>query len=107
MGRIGKERPSLGRMFSKQLWPTVTVTVTVKGNYNKKGLSIRSGDGLITALRNAGFSTPTTQFVCWYMGFPSDWLSSGSSATPVCRRKRAELSKSSRAARKKAKAQHE
>ena len=84
-----------------------TVTVTVKGNYNKKGLSIRSGDGLITALRNAGFSTPTTQFVCWYMGFPSDWLSSGSSATPVCRRKRAELSKSSRAARKKAKAQHE
>jgi hypothetical protein len=37
----------------RQLWPTPTVC----GNYNRKGASASSGDGLATAVRN--FPTPT------------------------------------------------
>jgi DNA (cytosine-5)-methyltransferase 1 len=36
-------------------WPTPTVN----GNYNRKGASADSGDGLITAIRNSMFPTPT------------------------------------------------
>jgi hypothetical protein len=45
-GRTGPARPSLETMARQALWPTPTV----KGNYNKKGLSARSGDGLATAV---------------------------------------------------------
>lgn len=75
-------------MFRKQLWPTVTV----KGNYNVKGMSKRSGDGLITALKNLGCETVTTEFACWYMGFPSDWLSNDFSEMPSSHSKRAKRS---------------
>lgn len=44
-------RPTLGAMAKYDLWPTPTV----KGNYNRKGLSKSSGDGLATAVR---FRTP-------------------------------------------------
>jgi hypothetical protein len=46
-------RPTLGAMARYNLWPTPTV----KGNYNRKGLSIKSGDGLATAVSR--FPTPT------------------------------------------------
>jgi hypothetical protein len=43
-GRVGPVRYSLQSMASKGLW----ATPTVKGNYNRKGLSKSSGDGLAT-----------------------------------------------------------
>jgi hypothetical protein len=46
-------RPTLGAMAKHNLWPTPTVC----GNYNRKGLTATSGDGLATAVRN--FPTPT------------------------------------------------
>lgn len=46
-------RPTLGAMARFDLWPTPTV----KGNYNRKGLSSKSGDGLATAV----FATPVAR----------------------------------------------
>jgi hypothetical protein len=46
-------RPTLGAMARYDLWPTPTV----KGNYNRKGASSTSGDGLATAVSR--FPTPT------------------------------------------------
>lgn len=45
-GRVGKVRPSLQTMAAKGLLPTLTVF----GNYNRKGVSPQSGDGLATAI---------------------------------------------------------
>lgn len=56
----GKGKPSLNTMATKALWPTPTV----KGNYNKVGLSARSGDGLATAVAKAEgkmYPTPTAR----------------------------------------------
>lgn len=46
-------RPTLGAMARYNLWPTPTV----KGNYNRKGSSNRSGDALATTVSR--FPTPT------------------------------------------------
>ena len=46
-------RPTLGAMAKHSLWPTVTVN----GNYNRKGASAKSGDGLAVAVAN--WPTPT------------------------------------------------
>jgi hypothetical protein len=46
-------RPTLGAMAKHSLWPTVTVN----GNYNRKGASAKSGGGLATAVAN--WPTPT------------------------------------------------
>ena len=46
-GRVGKIRMSLETMARKGILPTLTVS----GNYNRKGASKTSGDGLATALR--------------------------------------------------------
>ena len=43
----GKRGQSLIGAVRGQLWPTLTK----KGNYNRKGVSEKSGDGLVTALR--------------------------------------------------------
>lgn len=51
----GKPRPMLALMARKNLWPTPTVC----GNYNRKGASATSGDGLATVVRM--WSTPTAQ----------------------------------------------
>jgi hypothetical protein len=48
-------RPTLGAMARYNLWPTPTV----KGNYNRKGLTSTSGDGLVTAVRK--WPTPTAR----------------------------------------------
>jgi hypothetical protein len=47
------------------MWPTPTID----GNYNRKGSSETSGDGLATAV--GGALNPT--FVEWMMGLPRDW----------------------------------
>ncbi|RMG12109.1 MAG: hypothetical protein D6729_17035 [Deltaproteobacteria bacterium] len=47
------------------MWPTPTVN----GNYNRKGASATSGDGLATAA--GGALNPT--WVCWLMGWPLGW----------------------------------
>lgn len=67
-GRVGKERPSLTTIVQKNLLPTLTVC----GNYNKKGLSKNSGDGRITKIcLNGGLLNP--EWAEWYMGFPLGW----------------------------------
>lgn len=53
-------------------------TLTVCGNYNRKGASKTSGDGLATALRNGENENtsngPLNPNWCeWYMGFPVGW----------------------------------
>ena len=57
-----------------RLWPTPTV----KGNYNRRGSSARSGDGLATAA--GGALNPT--WVEWLMGFPVGWTDLEPSETP-------------------------
>jgi hypothetical protein len=51
------------------MWPTPTVC----GNYNRKGASATSGDGLATAVNNqiGGSLNPT--WVEWLMGWPLGW----------------------------------
>ena len=67
-GRVGKVRPSLGMMARRDLWPTPTV----HGNYNKKGLSKTSGDGLATAVKkNQNWPTPTAHMTK-EGGYPSE-----------------------------------
>lgn len=60
---------SLPAMARHGLWPTPTV----KGDYNRAGLSAKSGDGLATAV--GGALNPT--WVSLLMGFPADWLELG------------------------------
>lgn len=107
MGRDGqKNRPSLQTMAAKSQWPTPTVC----GNYNRKGLSAKSGDGLATAVAR-NFATPTARdwrsgkaseathaknsrplseqiggslnptWVEWLMGWPPGWTDLEPSAT--------------------------
>ena len=57
------------------LWPSWP-TPTVKGNYNRKGASKTSGDGLATAVKrmdphSGGKLNPT--WVEWLMGWPIGW----------------------------------
>jgi hypothetical protein len=69
-GRVGKERPSLQTMAKRGLLPTLTV----KGNYNKSGLSSRSGDGLVTWLWKQGHKGPLNPV--WaevFMGYLPHW----------------------------------
>ena len=47
-------------------------TLTLKGNYNRKGSSLTSGDGLATQI--GGRLNP--RWLEWYMGFPVGWLAS-------------------------------
>ena len=93
-GRTGPERHSLESMARKGLWPTPMAsdgtkgafmnhgvtpsllaavrlwpTPTIAGNYNRKGASPSSGDGLATAV--GGQLNPT--WVEWLMGWPLGW----------------------------------
>src|SRR5262249_4759631 len=52
--RAGPSGNELGRAVNRSLRPTPTV----KGNYNRSGLSSKSGDGLATAVR---WATPTAR----------------------------------------------
>lgn len=84
-----------------KMWPTATVN----GNYNRKGASKTSGDGLATAVRES-FPTPTANrwdvlqshgvnvvsgqlnptWVEWLMGFPLGWTDCADLETPSCRK---------------------
>lgn len=72
--------PTLVGMARKGKWPTPTVS----GNYNRKGASLNSGDGLATAA--GGPLNPG--WVEWLMGFPEGWTDCEPSATPLCRNAR-------------------
>ena len=52
-------------------------TMTVNGNYNRKGSSPTSGNGLATVL--GGSPNPT--WIEWFMGFPMGWSAVRPSAT--------------------------
>ena len=56
--------PATVRMVEARLWPTPTIV----GNYNRKGASPTSGDGLATV---GGQLNPT--WVEWLMGWPLGW----------------------------------
>lgn len=61
----GKPKRSLGADPLAVILPTLTVC----GNYNRKGASATSGDGLATAV--GGRLNPT--WCEWFMGFPLGW----------------------------------
>jgi hypothetical protein len=100
--RDGKGGYSGGRMRNGKLSnDTLDVTVqhtvanwatpTLSGNYNRKGLSAKSGDGLGTQVRPSSEQTErpgalNPQFVCWLMGFPPEWVNCAPSATPSSRK---------------------
>jgi DNA (cytosine-5)-methyltransferase 1 len=95
--RKGREGGTLIEALSQRSWPTPTsrdwkggtaescknvptnallgrvvhqfATPTIKGNYNRKGASPTSGDGLATQV--GGSLNPT--WVEWLMGFPLEW----------------------------------
>lgn len=95
-GRTGPRRYGLTALATRGELPTLTVA----GNYNRKGMSPNSGDGLVTALREtyptlcrrdekgpgpahtrAGADLPQVMgghlnqtWLLWFMGFPRDWL---------------------------------
>ena len=62
-----------------RMWPTPTEN----GNYNRKGASASSGDGLATAI--GGQLNPT--WVEWLQGFPLGWTALEPSAMPSSRSK--------------------
>lgn len=71
------EAKSLQEMARRSLWPTLTVS----GNWNRKGASPNSGDGLATAI--GGRLSPL--WLEWFMGLPPRWTERDArpaSATP-------------------------
>lgn len=66
------------------MWPTPSVC----GNYNRKGSSKTSGDGLATKVgkdsQENGSLNPN--WVEWLMGYPVGWTDLGDSATPSSRK---------------------
>jgi hypothetical protein len=93
-------RRAMSELFTCVEGSSLLPTATVNGNYNRKGMSKNSGDGLVTALRapyptlcrrdekgpspnhtKAGADLPQVicghlnpQWTLWFMGFPEDWL---------------------------------
>ncbi len=49
---------------------TLLPTLTRCGNWNRRGASATSGDGLFSVLGR----TPSADFLEWFMGFPAGWL---------------------------------
>lgn len=86
-----------GQMLNEQivetgdLAPSPRATITLDGNYNRKGASATSGDGIATQMLGAtepigptpnGSSATTVKrgapnpvFAFWLMGFPDEWIS--------------------------------
>lgn len=60
-----RNKPSLQTMARNGWLPTLTI----KGNYNRKGASKKSGDWLATVL--GGTLNPT--WLEWYQGFSAGW----------------------------------
>ena len=84
-------------------------TPTLEGNYNSKGLSPTSGDGVATQMRGATAlsgqtpngspaatarrGAPNPEFACWLMGFPDVWVSGASQAMRSFRSSRRKFSR--------------
>jgi hypothetical protein len=84
-----KQVLSVQTMARRGLLPTITV----KGNYNKVGLSSRSGDGLITWLwKNGVAGQLNPDWADLYMGYPPGWTVCEAWAMPWFPRKRAKPS---------------
>ena len=101
-GRSGTIRPSLPTLMKRDArtekgargrpnsigGEPLLPTLAKCGNYNRKGASAKSGDGLATAV--GGRLNPT--WCEWFMAFPRDWTdvawptASGRSGTPSSRR---------------------
>ena len=80
--RSGKASAATMAKNSRPLSEVVWATPTVSGNYNRKGVSERSGDGLATQV--GGQLSPV--WVEWLMGCPLGWTDSRRSATRRFRR---------------------
>jgi hypothetical protein len=81
-GREGqKPRHSIQYLIKHNMLPTLTV----KGNYNRAGLSAKSGNGICTTTMETTGKRLTTPFACWMMGLPVDWLHNAFSETPARR----------------------
>lgn len=73
-----RRRRADGRTSNVGLLPTLTVC----GNYNRKGASKASGDGLATALKRMGGGGPLNPMWCeWFQGWPMGWTELGASET--------------------------
>ena len=73
-------RPTLAPGISVSGFGLLLPTLTVCGNYNAKGASPTSGDGLVTALKRMFpnlVGGPLNPDWCeWFMGFPMGWTAS-------------------------------
>lgn len=89
-----------------QMYRAAWATPTVKGNFNRKGMSPNAGDGLATQMRAAfgmalqtsgatgtkNGGVPNPEFPCWLMGFPKEFRHSQPLATRSLSRSRRKLS---------------
>lgn len=79
-------------------------TPTVNGNYNRAGLSEKSGDGLFTAIRSGWDgpigATALVRFVEWMMGYPADWTRLNQPEMPSSQKSR--TSSAARSSKRKA-----
>lgn len=76
-----KRKKTSGEPLTWKIAKQYLPTLTVRGNYNRKGLSKTSGDGLATVV--GGRLNPT--WCEWYMGFPMQWTELGCSVMPKYR----------------------
>jgi hypothetical protein len=77
-GREGqKPRHSIQDLIKHNMLPTLTV----KGNYNRAGLSAKSGNGICTTTMETTGKRLTIQFACWMQGLPLGWLDNAFSET--------------------------
>lgn len=97
---------SAGGSHARQKWARMLPTLTVRGNYNRKGASAKSGDGLATVLRRMmessgrGLDLNSTLRVVFpestgiinpswgecYMGYPIGWTELLPSEPPSSRK---------------------
>lgn len=75
----GLRRYTLVGMARRGLWPTPTAS----GNYNRKGASEASGDGLATVIAQHTPGLLNPQWVEWLMGYPIGWTDLKPLATPL------------------------
>ena len=81
-GGLCWELPMLAPPISATGFGSLLPTLTVCGNYNRKGASPTSGDGLATVA--GGALNPN--WVEWLMGYPIGWTDLKDSATPSSRK---------------------
>jgi hypothetical protein len=72
------------KAVERGLWPTPSV----KGNYNRAGASVKSGDGLATAVARKTPGVLNPAWVEWLMGFPLGWTDCADSGMRSSRRSR-------------------